>query len=53
MSAPAEAARDGLSLGHSFTCVFDLGKGWKGGIKIQQGERCKVMQLEIIPSLTA
>lgn len=53
MPAPAEAAWDGLPPGHGFMCVFDLGKGWKGDIKIQRGERCRVMQLDIIPSLTA
>lgn len=52
MPAPAEAAWDGLPPGHGFTCVFDLDKGWKGDIKIQRGERCRVMQLDIIPSLT-
>lgn len=46
MPAPAEAAWDGLPPGHGFTCVFDLDKGWKGDIKIQRGERCRVMQLD-------
>ena len=50
VSASVEATWDGLSHGQRFVCIFDLGKGWKRDIKTQQGERCEVMQLEVISS---